>query len=177
LRGLGARLWRAHLLRRDERRAERRAQRRAGGEPEPQREREWKLENPEQVVRRLEGTVLHFAHRLRRGRWLLRLAESTLRWRPSTRSADGPARLLHFERGRLEREEDVGADGALPVPAGADRSRAERRTDFDAATYDRLRVLTTELRRLVLAEADVVLCLGPRLLLDRTALARRLFWV
>ncbi|MHC4818298.1 MAG: hypothetical protein ACYTF8_09610, partial [Planctomycetota bacterium] len=48
---------------------------------------------------------------------------------------------------------------------------------FDAATYDRLRVLTTELRRVVAEDRIVELRLGPRQRLDRQALARRLYWV
>ena len=48
---------------------------------------------------------------------------------------------------------------------------------FDPATYDRLRVLTTELKRLVAEERDVALRLGPGLVLDRARLARRLAWV
>jgi hypothetical protein len=54
---------------------------------------------------------------------------------------------------------------------------AERRADFDIAALDRLRVLGTELRRLLGEAAAVELRLGPGSSLDRSRLARVLAWV
>jgi hypothetical protein len=64
-----------------------------------------------------------------------------------------------------------------PSPPGADRPPLARLACFDAATYDRLRVLTTELRRVVEEDPDARLRLGPRAALSGRRLARRLFWV
>jgi len=70
---------------------------------------------------------------------------------------------------------DCGDDA--PAPAGSRRAWRERQRAFDAATYDRLRVLVTELRRLVLDGTPVLLRLGPGAPCDRAALERRLRWV
>ena len=114
---------------------------------------------------------------MRRGRWLRRLSAASLLWQPA---GDGPRRLLVLDEGRVVRAEDGGTEegGAeLPAPPGWPRSALRRLESFDAGTHDRLRVLTTELRRLVASGCEVRLRLDPRTCLDRDALARRLFWV
>jgi DNA polymerase-3 subunit epsilon len=107
---------------------------------------------------------------VRRARWLVLLCDATLVWRPS---GSDHRRLLALERGRVARVEDD-ADAAPPSAA---RGPLATRRCFDAAMYDRLRVLTTELRRVVAEKRLVELRLGPRRRLDTEALARRLYWV
>ena len=190
LLGWGTRLWRAWV-------AARLAAREAAeevshdleaaeGEAEPDEEEArrtaWVPETPEQAQGALESVVRRAAHLVRRGRWLRRLSASTLLWQPA---GDRPSRLLVFDEGRVVRADDAPSGtvrsregcGDLPAPPGWPRSRLRRLEGFDAATHDRLRVLTTELRRLVAGGRDVRLRLDPRTCLDRDALARRLFWV
>jgi len=154
-RGLGARLWRQWKKREPE--------------EEEREEREERLRDPKDVAAALESTVRRGAHFVRRARWLRRLCEASLVWRPP--GADR-RRLLVLERGRITRLEDD-AD----APSCSRRGTLARLRCFDAATYDRLRVLTTELRRVVAEDRIVELRLGPRQRLDRQALARRLYWV
>jgi DNA polymerase-3 subunit epsilon len=151
-RGLGARLWRQWQAR----------------EPDEE-ERDERLRDPTDVAAALESAVRRCAHLVRRARWLRRLCEAGLVWRPP--GADR-RRLLVLQRGRITRLEDD-AD----APACSRRGTLARLRCFDTATYDRLRVLTTELRRVVAEDRIVELRLGPRQRLDRQALARRLYWV
>lgn len=66
---------------------------------------------------------------------------------------------------------------AAPVPPGLGRTAAERRASFDLAAFDRLRVLTTELRGLVARTATIELRLGRSARLDRRRLQAVLRWV
>ncbi|MHC4549368.1 MAG: GIY-YIG nuclease family protein [Planctomycetota bacterium] len=165
LLGLGARLWRQHRADLDAR-------------PTPDDEadattRAGRLRDPEGVASALEATLRGGAHLVRRARWLRRLCEASLLWR----SGPDRRRLLILERGRVTAHEDVAPGVAAPLPPGGARASLERLRCFDAATYDRLRVLTTELRRVVAGGGPIELRLGPRQRLDRDGLARRLYWV
>ena len=55
--------------------------------------------------------------------------------------------------------------------------KAARRKAFTLASFDRLRVLTTELKRLIAARARVALRLGVAPALDESRLASALWWV
>jgi hypothetical protein len=104
---------------------------------------------------------------------VLQLTAAALVWRP--RNVEG-RRFLVVERGRVARAGDLARGAPVSPPAGWERSRLQRMRAFDAATYDRLRVLTTEVRRVVGETDDVALHLGPARCLHRAALARRLRW-
>jgi len=70
------------------------------------------------------------------------------------------ARLLRIRDGALASTHDAPLDYA---PAERVRpSRAGQRAPFDRAKYDRLRVLTTELKRIVRDGGAVALHWGPR---------------
>jgi hypothetical protein len=68
-------------------------------------------------------------------------------------------------------------DALPPVPEGFRRRRAERHADFTIARFDRLRVLTTELKRLVAKGHPVCVRLAPRVVLAGERLARVLAWL
>jgi DNA polymerase-3 subunit epsilon len=139
---------------------------------EPERRRPaW---NPERVREALEETALRAAHAVRRGRWLLRLSECSLAW---TEPGSGKRRLLVFGAGTVVARADLDPDAPVPVPPGHARTPAERRRVFDVATFDRLRVLTTELRAVAAQAASVELRLGPHARLARGRLQAVLRWV
>jgi len=125
---------------------------------------------PERFARSVEKAVLRSAALIRRGTWLTRLVHATVR----LPTGEG-ARLLHLVGGEIVDREDVHADSPLPPPRDA-ASRLDRHRALDVATYDRLRVLTTELRRLATDGAAVSVRLGPGRPLSARALARRLAW-
>lgn len=158
---LGARLWARRLhAPADETDEE--------AEPPP---RTW---DARRVALALEETVLRAAHALRRARWLCRLSESSLAF------AEGAAagrRLLLVTGGEVVTREDLAPGEPLPVPAGHGRGPAARREVFDVATFDRLRVLTTELRRLAAETGQVELRFGPHARLRGERLRTVLRWV
>jgi len=130
--------------------------------------------DPARVCEVLERVVGQGAHELRRARWLCRLAECAVAW---DRRDGAGRRVLVLERGAVVERLDAGAEATPPVPPGWARSPAERRAAFDMASFDRLRILTTELRRVVAEGRGVALCLGPRERLAGERLRRALSWV
>ena len=171
---LGARLWRDGRRLKDEDDAEGRAGERhahATDDAGPLFERAW---TPAEVATEIEGLALRCAHAVRRARWLTALVESTVTFHEPP--ADG-ARLLVIEGGEVVRRERAPLDGAPPPPEAFRRSRAERHESFTIARFDRLRVLTTELKRLVARGHPVCVRLAPRAALSGERLAGVLAWL
>jgi hypothetical protein len=116
---------------------------------------------PARVIVELERMLMVSLQLLRRARWLCLLSEASVAWRAS-RVAGAGWRQLVLERGVIVERGYL--DEPLPVAApGSSRSVQERRACFDVTVYDRLRTLSTELKR-VLAEPDgeAVVRLGAR---------------
>lgn len=133
---------------------------------DPERE-QWDLAR---VRRRLERALIHGGLLLRRAGLLRLLADCEIAYRESGRRA----RVIVVERGQiahcadLERVQDV-----RERRPRARTSARERRSCFDAATYDRLRVLTTELNRVLQEDGEVMMRLGAHTLAEERV--RRLF--
>jgi len=191
--GLGARSWRELQARRE---AERNA-RLEKGEQEPaaddegdveqgeQREatdtegprESWTPREPEQVAKLVESQLRNGAQLLRRARFLRRLSESTVVWQTARPGDAAPWRMLVIEGAVIVHAEDVSPGAQSPLPRNWELGRDARCAAFDVGAYDRLRVLSTELRRLVTDGRDVGVRLAPRVHLRSDALARRLFWI
>ena len=122
---------------------------------------------PSDVQEGLEDLVYAVGQMLRRAHWLLRLSEASVAWRERDQW-----RGLIIERGEILDRFDADARRGLPVPAGRRRPLAERRRNFDIATFDRLRVLTTELRRSVHAGGDAQIRLARGTVLQGERLKR-----
>jgi hypothetical protein len=129
---------------------------------------------PEFVQVSLEWLALRAALALRRAIWLTRLFDSSVVWREPDGSC---ARLLVLENGEVLLSRTVQADATPPIPPAYGRPVAARREAFTVASFDRLRVLTTELKRLIAAGAPVALRLGVGPALDESRLASALWWV
>ena len=129
---------------------------------------------PELVQTSLEWLTLRAALVRRRAIWLTRLADSSLIWREPEGSS---ARLIVIENGEVTSSATVDASAPPPMPPGCRRPAAARRETFTLASFDRLRVLTTELKRLIAAGAPAALRLGPGPALDASRLASALWWV
>ena len=82
-----------------------------------------------------------------------------------------------IDKGEVVSSGAVDANATPPIPPGYRRPIAARREAFTLASFDRLRVLTTELKRLIAAGAPVVLRLGAGPPLDESRLASALWWV
>ena len=129
---------------------------------------------PEFVQVSLEWLALRAALARRRAIWLTRLFDSSLVWREP---ADSCARLIVIENSEVVLSGAVDAHATPPIPPGYRRPVAARREAFTLGSFDRLRVLTTELKRLIAAGAPVALRLGVGPALDETRLASALWWV
>jgi hypothetical protein len=106
--------------------------------------------------------------------WLTRLVDASVVWRESGAAR---ARLMVIEGGEIVRITDADPDGAPPIPPGYQHSAMARREVFTIASFDRLRVLTTELKRLMAAGMPVALRFGVSTALADTRLAAALWWV
>ncbi|MBL8923106.1 MAG: GIY-YIG nuclease family protein [Myxococcaceae bacterium] len=133
--------------------------------------REW---TPALVASALEWLAVRVALARRRARWLTRLTEASVVF-----SDDGvdEARLLVIDDGALTVETSVAAGTAPPLPAHHARTGLRRHEGFSVARFDRLRVLTTELKRLVAAKHAVAVCLGPHATFSSAGLDRVLGWL
>ena len=129
---------------------------------------------PELVQRSLEWLALRGALARRRAIWLTHLVDASVVW---TDPGLPGGRLIVVENGEILLHADVAANATPPIPPGYARSVAARREAFTLASFDRLRVLTTELKRLIAAGAPVALRLGVGPALDESRLASALWWV
>jgi DNA polymerase-3 subunit epsilon len=129
---------------------------------------------PELVHVSLEWLVLRVALARRRALWLTRLVDASVVWREPGAAR---RRLMVIERGEILLCTDADQDGSPPIPPGHQRPVMDRRGLFDVACFDRLRVLTTELKRLAAARAPVALRFGSEPALADARLAAALWWV
>src|ERR671919_773794 len=93
-----------------------------------------------------------------------------------TQSCSGLAHACG-EKGEVALSAELDASALPPIPPGYCRPVAARREAFTLASLDRLRVLTTELKRLIAAGAPVALRLGVGTALDESRLASALWRV
>jgi hypothetical protein len=99
------------------------------------------------VVRHLERGVAHGYQLLQRARWLCLLYDSAVVFSEPSIEA-GASRLLLVRGGRLVESRDLSVGEQVPGD-GSTRPMAERQAAFDRHPYDRLRTLTTELKRVL----------------------------
>jgi DNA polymerase-3 subunit epsilon len=136
-------------------------------------ERTW---SPEDVARSIDHMIMHSAHLIRRARWFCLLSESSLVWE----STGHPAQLRNLvilEGGAVSKWGSLMPFDEIPVPPRCNRPFQRRRNRLNLTAYDRLRVLTTELRRLLSETGYIRLRLGPNVTLGKDELKRALRWV
>lgn len=131
---------------------------------------------PETVARGLEKFTMRSALIIRRARWLCLLSESSLAW--EARGSKGRRKtVLLFENGAVGQRQELSIEKTIPLPRGYARGILSRQKILDLTTYERLRVVTTELRRLVAQGRQVEIRLRPHAILRRRQLTRVLPWV
>jgi DNA polymerase III subunit epsilon len=114
------------------------------------------------VRRRLDRSLIQSGLLARRARWLCLLADADVAFRD--RGMDH-ARALVLSRGEVLARHDLVSVSALDsITARRMSPRFARQACFDAARYDRLRVLATELHRILTDSGEVAVRLGSRLL-------------
>lgn len=127
----------------------------------------------DRVVRHLERAVAHGYQLLQRARWLRVLCESAVVVREP---AGEHVRLLEVRRGAIVQARDLALDERAP-PLTAYRPFAERMLDFDRSEYDRLRTLTTEVKRILRDGGTVSVRVGREKWLRHQTLDALLMWV
>ncbi len=132
---------------------------------------EW---TPELVQAALEWIALRAALARRRAIWLTRLVDATLVW---SEPGVAGARLIVIESGEIVLKASAGSGLNPPIPPGCRRPAAERHEALNLACFDRLRVLNSELKRLVAAGVPVALRFGVTPALTGVRLASALSWV
>jgi DNA polymerase-3 subunit epsilon len=175
--GLGRELWQARLA------ALETAQSEAARETAEEAPVDPKLEaddspnwTPETVARGIEKFTMRSALLIRRSRWLCLLSESTLAWE-ARNGKDRRKIVLRLENGAVCHREQMPLTKKAPNPAGHIKRMAKRQKIFDLTTYERLRVVTTELRRLMAEGRKIEIHLSPNAILSQRQLAGILPWV
>jgi len=111
----------------------------------PTKSRDW---DPERVARHLERAAAQAYQIYRRARWLALIHDSDIRY---AEPGSARTRLLSVRDGVIVDASDSGPPG--PASARVQRTRAPH---FDRAKYDRLRILSTELKRIAQDGGQVV---------------------
>jgi hypothetical protein len=127
----------------------------------------------ERVLRHLERAIAHGHQLLHRARWLCLLCDSVVVFREPGSEL---SRQLTLRGGHVLEASDVAPGGPEPGPIER-RSLRERQASLDRTHYDRLRTLTTELKRIQRDGGTVAVRLGRARWLRGGALARILLWV
>ena len=177
LTGLGAIFWRLKLAAAEEAAGEEKKLNDSVGDDDQLEDTgEEYVWTPEAVARSVERLVMHSAHLVRRARWFCLLSESTLTWEKAEKT-DRLANLIVLESGSVTHRGFLKRADEIPAPPRFDRPFHSRQSQLSLTTYDRLRVLTTELRRLISEGRRIELLLSPTVTLDHKALKRALRWV
>ncbi|MCG6895150.1 MAG: GIY-YIG nuclease family protein [Desulfobacteraceae bacterium] len=144
-----------------------------GTEEQPAVEQEL---SPETVAHGVEAVIRRAGQGIRRARWFCLLSESSLCW--SARNSENAERNGWILRcAGLSERVRAGDAGTPPVPPGWQKGCRSRQQSFDVAAYDRMRVLTTELRRLLAEHRAVTVRCGPNHLMEAGVLAGVLRWL
>ncbi len=131
--------------------------------------------SPESICRLLESNVVHGIHAIRRARWLVLLSESTLGWEEVVGKNRGRF-VIAFDRGQVLFRRRIKSDD-VPVPMGQARTFEDRQRSFDLMTFDRMRVVTMEMRKIAASNGWIRLRLSPDNILDSEALLKVFKWV
>lgn len=133
---------------------------------EAQEDEQWSLER---VVHSIENKLVRAAAAARQSRWLLRLCECTLAWR----AAADDWHVAYVDAGQIHFAQEKDLD-AVAAPAGYRRTRIQRQSVFDLATYDRMMILQSEIKRLLGGGVPIRLWLSPRCRLGENELGELL---
>lgn len=136
-------------------------------EPEEADEEAPKVWDGPRVRRHLERALAQAYQLLRRASWLCRLANSNVSYREPGRDQ---TRFLLLHGAELLEAGDLTSEASLPAPRR--QSVRDAQLCFDAARYDSLRILSTELKRILRDGGDVSVRLSPFRTLRGAALAR-----
>jgi len=130
---------------------------------------------PESVCRIIESNIVRGTYEIRRARWLVLLSESSLYWEECSGKSSGRF-VIVFENGQVLYRRQVNVLD-MPVPPGYRKRFEKRQRSFDLMTYDRMRVVTTEIKKIMSDRRRVELRFGPQNVLQGESLVRVFRWV
>jgi DNA polymerase III subunit epsilon len=118
-------------------------------------------QTPENVSKSLFRSCARSAAKIKRAYWLCKLTDASIAFREEPTL---PRRLLCIERGLIKSASYIGDSERIPTPKLWNRHKVHRQLAFDVATFDRLRVLWTELHQISKQTngKGVEICLGPQ---------------
>jgi DNA polymerase-3 subunit epsilon len=131
---------------------------------------------PERVARALESVLSRSSFLLRRSLWFCMLSESSITWKLGNGSSSEKM-LMIIHNGTIKKHTSVPIHQATPIPPGFRKGFIARRRNFDLAAYDRMRVLTTEIRRLIKEDRLLELRLSTQACVKADRLLRFLQWM
>jgi hypothetical protein len=87
--------------------------------------------------------------------------------------------VLTFEKGSIKKNFNIGVKQKVHWPTVPFLPIRQRQANFNLPTYDRMRILTTELRRMVLDKniTSLELYFNPRAVLKKEALEQAFLWI
>ncbi|WP_164856306.1 GIY-YIG nuclease family protein [Lujinxingia sediminis] len=99
------------------------------------------------IYRRLQSCARHLSWQIRRARILSQLTDARLFWTPSAHP--DMLRTIELREARITHRDTLALSTNLPSSSFPARPWLERLALLDGPTHDRLRVLATEIRRLI----------------------------
>jgi len=118
--------------------------------------------------------LAHSARLIRRAHWFTLISEVSFAWQ---QAQDREYRQLTFDRGRPRPAHAIHRLQDLQLPPAWRRPHQERLLGLGAGDITRLRVFTTEIKRLTACQRPMLLCVGPNRIFDRNDLARITAWL
>ncbi|MCJ7582967.1 MAG: GIY-YIG nuclease family protein [Candidatus Aminicenantes bacterium] len=131
---------------------------------------------PGRLAKVLSHIIRIGTFQIRRSRWLYLLTESTLIWE-RREGEKNLKNLVTFKCGLPCFEDPLPISQQPIFPTGQKKAPLEKQNNFDIFTYDRMRILTAEIRRILEEKRTVQIQLGPKLLLKSEQLIEILKWV
>ncbi|MFW5775287.1 MAG: hypothetical protein ACOCW2_03260, partial [Chitinivibrionales bacterium] len=137
---------------------------------------QWEWDAPA-LCRMLSGILLRATHHMRRRKWFAKLSESTILWQ--ARGEQTRLHSLSFHKGHLQGSDIINGPYSPGdyLPRKWQRSLQSRRRCLDVITFDRLRVATSEIRRILAEGREVTIVLGPDVVLNSSQIEEILFWL
>jgi hypothetical protein len=131
--------------------------------------------SPELISDTIEAVFRRAAHQIIRGRWLCLLTESTISWR-LTDDAE-TMRMIAITDGQIVSRENMPVSASPPPSRSWRKPCRKRQRSFDIGVYDRLRIITGELRRLQSSDRLCTVVYNPAHSMSAVELERILPWV
>jgi DNA polymerase III subunit epsilon len=132
---------------------------------------------PDAVVEALEKAVRYSTWQIRRARWLALLTQCTLAWAIADGGENKKRRVLMIQNGSVIDRDRLSPNTTPPPPIKTSRGAHGHLDCFDITVFDRIRVLSTELRRLICEGRFVQLRVGPRFILSNDDLKKAFYWI